>query len=571
MRKGSGLLLATCLLLGGCAAQREALTPFPLKIGLLADSQITSQNGHSDFHYRSKTADALVEVSIRPPALECCLAEQMLRVALQRLEEDAFGSRRGVDLILYLGDAANSGGRDEIDTVLRILGEHRERTATPVFIVIGNHDYLGAGNITSTGIRFAMLNRVGRPENPPLTKYEVLRRYSEFNMANERLPAGAKFQYLDSFQVAAPDSSLDHDTGLYLCGRISYGEADRAPVDILLLDSSDYRDAPNWSEVADLGFYGVIGAVSFKDGAGRLSQLGCVTQMAGASTPRYRLLASHYPKDHLDRITFAKPGEVPLNLTNLLWDVTDLVVTLPTFSETLNQNLNRLIIPGHRNYWVSGHTHVSTMPKTDRFSVGGLAGERYFRALNVGSTTDYRAHVAIVERFDRWRNTRLDDAVGYREIPLCQAGAGELQALCRAIGDYAREHADDPLFRPLLVPMDLWLEKARSSDWLNIGAAIFGGGHKALTREERYWVDMGAMMLGLNKQYRDDVWTDEHTESSVRHLHAFAGEFTERSGMDRREVNTGLGLLGGAYEGGIITPAFNFSPSSLAKLATDPR
>jgi hypothetical protein len=58
------------------------------------------------------------------------------------------------------------------------------------------------------------------------------------------------------------------------------------------------------------------------------------------------------------------------------------------------------------------------MPAPERFILGGLAGEKYVTALNVGSTTDYRAHVAIVESFQPLRNKKLDSAVGYREIPL---------------------------------------------------------------------------------------------------------------------------------------------------------
>ena len=63
----------------------------------------------------------MVDVSIRPPALECLLAREMLQIALNKLTNDAGGGKQGVDLILYLGDAANSGGADEIEKVLTIL------------------------------------------------------------------------------------------------------------------------------------------------------------------------------------------------------------------------------------------------------------------------------------------------------------------------------------------------------------------------------------------------------------------------------------------------------------------
>ena len=571
MRKGPCMSVLVWVALAGCASSRAPDVTFPLKIGLLADSQITSQNGHSDFHQRSKTADSMVDVAIRPPALECVLAPEMLEIAVQRLAEDAGGDRRGVDVILYLGDAANSGGRDEIDTVLRILGEHRERTGTPIFIVIGNHDYLGAGNIVSTGIRFAMLNRVGRDENPPLTKYEVLKRFSEFNRVNNELAASADFHYVDNIEALDINRELDHGTGLYLCGRVRFSPPGQAPVDILLLDSSDYLDAPDWSEVADWGFYGVIGAVSFKDRPGHLSQLGCMEQMAGPATPQFRFLASHYPKDHLDRITFAKPGEVPLNLTTFLWDVTDGVVSLATFSDTLNKNLDQLIIPGKHNYWLTGHTHVHTMPKHERFAVGGVIGERYFRGVNVGSTTDYRAHVAIVERFAKRRNTKLDNAVGTREIPLYQGDAALLADLARAIGAYGREHVDEPMFRAMVESRDGWKTKARNADLLNLAALIPGLGKSGLTLDERYWIDTGAMMLGLNKRYREEAWGDDHTLAAAQVMQEFMSTYVGLTGADRRNVVAGLGLLASAYESGAITIKFDFSPKSLRRLYEDPK
>jgi hypothetical protein len=556
-------------LLTGCASKAEQQVRFPLKIGLLADSQITSQNGFSDFHYRSKSADALVDVGIRTPALECVLAEEMLKVALTKFSEDSRGDRSGVDVILYLGDGANSGGADEIDTVLRALGEYRELTGTPIFIIIGNHDYLGTGNIDTPGIRFALLNREGKPENHVLTKYEVLKKFSEFNHGNNQLPTNTRFRYVDNIATMEQNKDLDHGTGLYLCGVLSFAEEGKDRVEIFLLDSSDYKDAPDWSEVADWGFYGVIGAVSFRDEPGFVSQMGYLQEFAGASTPEFRMLASHYPKDHLDRITFAKPGDVPLNLTNFLWDVTDGVVQFPSFSETLNENLESLLLPEHHNYWMSGHTHVGTMPHPQRFVVGGFLWDKYYTAINVGSTTDYRAHVAIVERFDKQRNARLDEAVGYREIRLAECDDALLAALPRAIGAYGRDHGADRTFQSLIEPMDEWIEEADSGGWLNVGG-LFGRKNKGMSDEDRYWIGVGSMILGMNKAYRDEAWSDAQTEASESHLRDFIDRFIERTGSNRDEVISYLGLLSGAYENGLLSDKSDFSPDSLKELCTDP-
>lgn len=561
MKQGFLLLLLICSLLSGCAfEQREPEAQFPLKIGLLADSQITSQNGFSDFHYRSKTADCLVDVSIRPPALERYLAEEMLQIALDKLTEDSKGDRKGVDVILYLGDAANSGGTDEIETVLKILDEHRQQTGVPIFILIGNHDYLGAGNIVSPGIRFAMLNRNGQPDNPALTKYEVLKKFSEFNHDNDRIPANRRFRYFDNLMFVEQNKDLDHDTGLYLGGILTYAEAGKDRVEIFLLDSSDYKDAPNWSEVASMGFYGVIGSISFKDEAGFVSQAGYFKEFARSSSPPFRFLASHYPKDHLDRITFAKPGQVPFNITNHLWDVTEGVLSAPTFSKTLNQNLKQLLTHQGGNYWLSAHTHVKKMPRPERFVVGGLMRDAYFDALNIGSTTDYRAHGAIVERYQPGRNNRLDKFIGFREIPLFDCGPITLTGIPKAIRDYGRQHADDKTFQPLVPTLDEWVEEIQNTDLLDIPALLLGTFKQEsyLSKEDQYWVDVGATILGLNKKYRKNSWTDMQSEVSEENLRNFINEFISRTGSGRDDIISYLGFLAGAYENGLLPAKWQF-------------
>jgi DNA repair exonuclease SbcCD nuclease subunit len=575
MRGIAALAFLMCLVLAGFAgAAQKSVDAFPLKIGLLADSQITSQNGFSDFHYRSKFADALVDVSIRPPALECFLAPQMLQIALNQLTQDAAGSRQGVDVILYLGDAANSGGADEIDTVLTILAKHREQTGVPVFIIIGNHDYLGAGNITTPGTRFALLNRIGRPDNPALTKYEVLKRFSKFNHGNSGLPANTRFRYADNAEALEQNKNLEHDTGLYLAGVLTYSEEGKAPVDIFLLDSSDYVDSPDWSEVAGLGFYGVIGAVSFKDKPGVVSQTGYLKGFAQSSTPQFRILASHYPKDHLDRITFAKPGKVPLDVTNLVWSVTEQSFSIPTFSKTLNQNLAPLLTSEGQNYWVSGHTHVKTTPRPDRFIVGGLTGEKYFRALNVGSTTDYCAHVLVVEPYEKNRNNKLDDFVGYRKLPLFNGSWTLTATIPKAIAEYGRQHADDPDMGGLIPSLEEWKKQKKSGVLPDVGSAlsgVLGGKEKVITDEDAYWIEVGATILGLNKKYLEEAWKDPQTEAAARHIKAFTEQFITSTGSKRDEALAFLGLLAGAYEDELLPEQCDLSPKCLEKLASDPK
>jgi len=575
------------MLTAGAAARQRPSPHFPLKIGLLADTQLTSQNGFPDFSQRSKRADRMVSVAIRPPALECLLSAEMLRIALEKLTQDAAGEKRGVDAILYLGDAANSGGTDEIETFFSILEKHRAATQVPIFVLIGNHDYLGCGNIPTPWIRHVLLNRDDQPGNPALSKYQVLKRISRFNRDSAAGPGRNSFRYVDNQDAVERNNELDHNTGLYLCGVLTYAEQGRDRVEILLLDTSDYQNAPDWSSIAQWGYYGVIGSLSFEDKPSAPSQIGYLRGVTRASTPDFRLMASHYPKEQLDRITLAKPGQVPLNVTKVAWEVSEGVLSFPAFSQTLNHNLEGLLLDNRRNYWVSGHTHVPTMPPPSRIVVGGLLADRYFNGLNVGSTTDHRAHVAIVESCRQQKNSPVDDCVGYREIPLFDFRADFVAAVLKAIGEYARDRGGDPNFQGIIQPMDRWAGQAGSGDLIDAtvsttvrkpGELLDGGlsilGLKpqaATTVEQRYHIDVGATLLGLNKRYQEANWGHRQTQAAAAHLGDFVKLFVERCLGDRDNLLSCLAFLAGAYECGKLTRDSELNPASLKNLWDKPR
>ncbi len=587
MKRITCLLILACSMFTGCVTDKQKHdVHFPIKVGLLADTQLTSHNGFSNYNYRSKRADRMVDVAIRPPALECLLTEEMLNIALKKLTQDAQGEKDGVDVIIYLGDGVNSGGTDEIETFFSVLEKHRAATGIPIFVIIGNHEYLGCGNIVTPGTRYALLNRDGRPSNPALSKYQVLKKISEFNHASNNLPTNKKFEYIDNYEAVEQDKELDHNTGLYLSGLLSYSEEGKASVEVFLLDSSDYKDAPDWSSLADWGFYGVIGSLSFKDDSRVLSQTSYFKHVAGSSSPDFRFLASHYPKDHLDRITLAKPGDVPFDVTNVAWEITEGAFSFPTFSETLNQNLEDLLSPKKRNYWLSGHTHVPTTPQPSTIVVGGLLRDKYYRGINTGSTTDYRAHVVIVESYERQKNNRIDGFVGYREIPLFDYREDLLVEILQAIGEYGRDHDSDPNFQKVVTSMEEWVREERSVDLIDTSfstltlrrgnvldqgfSALGLGRRSAMTPEERYRIDVGATMLGLNKAYRRDAWGDEQTEASARHVENFVALFVSRTGNNRDDVISCLGFLAGAYESGKFPKGCDFNLDYLRKLCKKP-
>ncbi len=583
------LLLACSIFTGGVTGKQKQNVHFPIKIGLLADTQLTSHNGFFNFSQRSKSADRMADVAIRPPALECFLAEEMLNIALKKLTQDAEGEKDGVDVIIYLGDGANSGGTDEIETFFSVLEKHRDATSIPIFVLIGNHDYLGCGNIVTPGTRFALLNRDGRPSNPALSKYQVLKKISEFNRASNNLPTNKRFQYIDNYDTVERNKKLDHDTGLYLGGLLSYSEEGKNSVEVFLLDTSDYKDAPDWSSLAKWGFYGAIGSLSFKDEPGVLSQTSYFKNVARSSSPDFRFLASHYPKDHLDRITFSKPGDVPLDVTNVAWEVTEGAFSFATFSKTLNRNLEDLLSKKKRNYWLSGHTHAPATPRPSKIVVGGLLilGEKYFHGINTGSTTDYRAHVVVVESYERQKNNRIDKFVGYREIPLFDYREDILAAILKAIGEYGRDHYSDPNFLNVITPKDEWIKEEKSVDLidssfktlsqqpgnlLDKGFSALGFKQKgAMGPEERYRIAMGATILGLNKKYREDGWEEKQTEASARHLRNFVKLFVKRTGNNRDDVISCLGFLAGAYECGKFPKGCDFNQSYLKKLCNNPK
>jgi predicted phosphodiesterase len=528
----------------------------------------------------------MVDVAIRPPALECFLSEEMLKVALKKLTQDTKGEKDGVDVIIYLGDGVNSGGTDEIELFFSVLKKHRDVTGIPIFMIIGNHDYLGCGNIVTPGTRFALLNRDGRPSNPALSKYQVLKKISEFNHASNNLPTNKKFTYIDNYEQVERNKELDHKTGLYLSGLLSYSEEGKNSVEVFLLDTSDYKDAPDWSSLAKWGFYGVIGSLSFKDEPGVLSQTSYFKNVTGSTVPDFRFLASHYPKDHLDRITFAKPGDVPLDVTNLAWEVTENAFSYSTFSEKLNENLEDLLSARKRNYWLSGHTHAPATPQPSKMVVGGLLMDKYYSGINTGSTTDYRAHVVIVESYERQKNNRIDNFVGYREIPLFDYREDLLVEILKAIGEYGHDQYGDPNFQHLIIPINDWIKEEQAIDLIDAsfstlklqqgnlidkGLSSLGLGSKdAMGQEERYWIDMGATILGLNKKYRESSWVDKQTEASTRHLRDFVKLFVDRTGNNRDDVTSCLGLLAGAYENGKFPKGCDFNPDYLRKLCNKP-
>jgi hypothetical protein len=544
------LSILSCSFLSGCAGTKP-LHPLPIRIGLLADSQITSPESTPDSLYRSRALDKELERAIRPPALEH-LTPEMLRIALDRFPSD-------IDVILYLGDGANSGGENEIDTFFAVLEDYRRKSDIPIFAVIGNHDYLGVGNTPDPLARFLLVNRLRPEEVPPLpekcnralSKYDVLRRISEFNRASSDLPANTRFRYTDNRD--ALDPKLNHGDGLYLAGRLTCPKEGDEVVDIFLADTSDYADTLFKPELAILDpfipqwdFYGLQGSVSSRghEGAAGGPRLSQITYLRGHPTgppPEFRFIASHYPPDNLDRKRNDIPTSWHFELLNLLHGTWEMVESLLFGHPYANLSLDRWRIEGKTNYWLSAHTHRPTMlrPAQGQAHVGGIAGlvtGASFYNINIGSTTDYRAHIAVVEPFSKEaaqsdRHVRkVDPYVQFREIPLFDPEEPrQRQYLQRVLGDieaYGRENRNT--------------------------AHCIGYQSDA---------QFGMSLLGLNKDYQNDRWTAADTEESCRRLDRFIEMLLARYPGDRRaDVIRCLAFIASASEAGACRGRNGFDP-----------
>jgi hypothetical protein len=391
-------------------------------------------------------------------------------------------------------------------------------------MVIGNHDYLGVGMTANEIDRHIILNPIGETINPPLSKYEVLRRISNFNKANNT----GVFRYKD--YLSCSDANSGHKDGLYLAGHVEYAVPGRDSVDILLVDTSDYKDSskPELIKLRHLvrteQFYSKKGSISFKDepDKNKVSQITYLEKLSSTSQPAIRFVASHYPPDHLDRMRLTDVendllfGVETTGHAILEVPLSQLGLSTPPAEDHLKRGLSK----GGKNYWLSGHTHVKKMTKSPKkLDCGGIFGffsEGQFGCINVGSTVDYRAHVAVVEAFDNKKPgmVKVDRHVGYREIALFDPKRpGDKQCLkqmFRDITHYGIEHGAD-----------------------------------------------GVTLLGLNKEYQKGYWTEEHTKASVEKLKNFIDKFVvKHPEYERSDVTACLGFIGGAYEIGIDPERF---------------
>jgi hypothetical protein len=369
----------------------------PLSIGIVADSQFQTLGNFDNVRfYKGRFEDAAVWVSIRPPALDAT-SRSLLRTHLETLRA------RGAKAIFFLGDGANNGCLDEFSVdstrpgeegVLRILDEFRTLKQIPIYFVLGNHDFLGAGSTSHSERRktFCRETRAGY-SNRPLSKLEVIRAVDAFNRKNSfdgwsyhsSLGDGAATE-----RACGTNPALQARThGCYLAARVDYRSGGPA-VQFILLDSNDWVDVSP-SRLGYIDQEGLRGAMSFHDeDSFELPSQTRWFERNAAEPVAMRVAMTHYNVSALrKKVPFF--GAIA-DYTQRFMDL----FTVPGAPRAINQDAA---------YVVSAHTHnpehkERTTPikvicdKTRR----GCARTQRFRIdeVNVGSTTDFSNYSTLV-------------------------------------------------------------------------------------------------------------------------------------------------------------------------------
>ncbi|MDF2446507.1 MAG: hypothetical protein K0S46_1743 [Moraxellaceae bacterium] len=370
----------TAIWLAGCTALQSPVaipqkSEKALRIAVIADTQVTSKEATSNYLFRTPFADRVVNVAMRTTAQEVLAAEHLGYML------DSLG-QQSPDLVLYLGDGANSGCDDEIDQFFTVLAAARDRLKAPVFFVVGNHDYLATGNQAAPSMRALACKGGGY-----VTKAELVARTAQFNSESwQRYAAGNTgllgFEdSLESVMRRPGKGCLAEEEGqqeqfCFYAAVLKVNSAGRTG-DIILADSSDYSDVVvqpriGRSDLAQIA--GKRGSISWSRGG----QTEWINDHASkAASADFRIIATHYPSGDLswNRFWTGRPG--------------DLMLGQGVEASSPKKNL-----------WLSAHTHVSTPGEkivSLSFENHDGSDRKDYEEINVGSTTDHIPHAAIVD------------------------------------------------------------------------------------------------------------------------------------------------------------------------------
>ncbi|MFC3711239.1 hypothetical protein ACFOMD_01565 [Sphingoaurantiacus capsulatus] len=429
MKVGTSLLIVFVMLLSACSHRTVELSrqilpatgqpaPGDPAVGLIADSQLQSLPAWSVTNlYRQQLADKIIKVTIRPPALDWTSRYLLLaHLEAQRLS--------GARAIFYLGDGANHGCTDEFTAglsatmevrkqlplhsqgVLAILDTFRREAGVPVFFVLGNHDFLGAGNTSSTTHRQSLCAHSASQPNPPLAKFDVIEAVDRFNRGNTEIAGDWVYQssFTDPSATRAhceAGENQQRQWGCYLAAVVDHRASGRN-IQYLLLDTNDYLGVSSSSALGH-EFEGLRGAMSF-------------------GAPRNGIISqTGWFEGHVAR-------RVDMRIALMHYDVEALRKKLPgvgAISKKSQQFMNLFTrddaTPLQADaYAVSAHTHAQglgvfrTPFSLQCGTIFCRPGDRpAIKELNVGSTTDHPSLSAVL----RWNvASETDGGLRYEVI-----------------------------------------------------------------------------------------------------------------------------------------------------------
>lgn len=489
--------LSTTALLALLAAPADPA----VRIGLVADTQFNTVHAHRTMYRRGLVDRLWFDVAIRPPSLDYTSHYLLRSIVAQLVKVDR------VEMIVFLGDGANNGCRDELIGprppqppgdpttlgILTVLRELRTEHKVPIYFVIGNHDILGAGNMAFNQRARRHLchepprerpptdSPLARLDNRPLSKLEVMAEVHRFNAENH--PHGVRdgrWEYTDNWDLARLTAACggprrQHKRrGCFLAGAV----VDRARrFELLLVDSTDFRDVHFLRTV----FAGARGAVSWRTERSQIAWFERWTKDAADAAPRGRVVMSHYP-----------------------------IAAFAPFLARKAGHLARLFRPG-RNLWVSAHTHTAEPIDHDPLEHARPRVSTPLRELNVGSATDWPSYgVAAVFR-------------------VAADGGVELDRTSRRYGAFP-DHCRDTL--------------------ADLDRQIAPGRYRSLPRHNRglglFGLDIAVDWTFTRKEYRARRWTAAHDRTVRQNIDTYLTSLPE---ADRPRAGACIAMYAAIIEG----------------------
>ncbi|WP_249755609.1 metallophosphoesterase family protein [Microvenator marinus] len=335
-----------------------------LAIGLLADTQFQSTHpGIQATTLNSGWAD-IFSNSARRTAAQVKFAG----VGLKLIAEEAH--KKGAQVFFYLGDALNNGCKDElqrlIDAVLDI------QKFAPVFLAMGNHDYLAAGMTTTGDLREATCG-IGNT----LSKYEIANAFEQINQASlailrETVPSASYVSSFPKMECNVVQGVPIEDVGL----NCFFAFVLSMPDTLFLIGDSSHYDQNAFLNVSTSELDELKGI----NGWIQQSQVDFLTRHIQSRADTVFL--THYsPADFSSSYALMRFFLPELGFSSDIGPVADLFFHAKLLSSRL--------------HWYWAHTHDSLL-KTSITSVRSCKKKTRLRSIANGSTTDYPNYGTVV-------------------------------------------------------------------------------------------------------------------------------------------------------------------------------